>query len=155
MISKLLTDQADEGDNLINRTRRSSHHQGRRPGKHFRGTVAHAVHWDTPPSPDNFYSYNFDLAQGPIFLRWMEGATTYVHNCWTETFWTEGTRWLFYWISLLTTRSLASLATQLLNHSLARQFEHLVAQSLARQFGHPVAQSLASLGTQSLSRSPV
>lgn len=42
----------------------------------FWSDVADQFHWATPASEDKFYSYNFDVTKGPIFIKWMEGATT-------------------------------------------------------------------------------
>lgn len=42
----------------------------------FWSEIAAQFHWETPYNVDNFYSYNFDLARGPVQVKWMEGATT-------------------------------------------------------------------------------
>lgn len=31
-------------------------------------------HWKKPPKEENFLSYNFDIRNGPIFIKWLEGA---------------------------------------------------------------------------------
>nr|CAD7575214.1 unnamed protein product [Timema californicum] len=111
---------------------------------HFRGTVAHVVHWNTPLSPDNFCSYKFDLAEGPIFLRWMEGATTDVLLDGNVQDGGDQVRWLSTDKNKPTqTQDTEGGFGHPVAQSLARQFGHPVAQSLARQFSHPVAQSLA------------
>ena len=35
-------------------------------------------HFETPPNPDSYLEYNFDVAKGPISVNWMKGATTNV-----------------------------------------------------------------------------
>ncbi|XP_063986984.1 acetyl-coenzyme A synthetase [Diachasmimorpha longicaudata] len=42
----------------------------------FWGEIAKQFYWETPTSNDKFFSYNFDLNQGDIYIKWMEGATT-------------------------------------------------------------------------------
>lgn len=42
----------------------------------FWSNVAKQFHWETPYDPKNFFSYNFDISKGPIFVKWMEGAST-------------------------------------------------------------------------------
>ncbi|KAJ8890748.1 hypothetical protein PR048_010257 [Dryococelus australis] len=42
----------------------------------FWGNIAKQFHWETPISEDKFFSYNFDITKGPIFIKWLEGATT-------------------------------------------------------------------------------
>lgn len=45
------------------------------PGQ-FWSNVAKQFHWETPYDPKNFFSYNFDISKGPIYVKWMEGAST-------------------------------------------------------------------------------
>ena len=42
----------------------------------FWGEIAKEFYWETPAAEDKFFSYNFDLKKGDIFIRWMEGAST-------------------------------------------------------------------------------
>lgn len=42
----------------------------------FWGDVAKQFHWEDPPLPNKFFSYNFDIRKGPIYTKWMDGATT-------------------------------------------------------------------------------
>ncbi|XP_077265437.1 acetyl coenzyme A synthase [Temnothorax americanus] len=42
----------------------------------FWGEIAKQFYWETPATEDEFFSYNFDLSKGDIFIRWMEGAST-------------------------------------------------------------------------------
>ncbi len=35
-------------------------------------------HFETPPNPDKFLEYNFDVRKGTIDIKWMQGATTNV-----------------------------------------------------------------------------
>ncbi|XP_071646963.1 acetyl-coenzyme A synthetase [Temnothorax longispinosus] len=42
----------------------------------FWGEIAKQFYWETPAIEDKFFSYNFDLSKGDIFIRWMEGAST-------------------------------------------------------------------------------
>lgn len=40
----------------------------------FWGSFAKEFHWKKPPIEDNFLRYNFDIRNGPISIKWMEGA---------------------------------------------------------------------------------
>lgn len=42
----------------------------------FWGDIARQFHWEIPPDHNKFFSYNFDIRKGPIFTKWMDGATT-------------------------------------------------------------------------------
>lgn len=43
----------------------------------FWGKISKQFHWETPPNdPNNIFTYNFDISQGPIFIKWLEGAST-------------------------------------------------------------------------------
>lgn len=42
----------------------------------FWGEIAKQFYWETPAIEDKFFSYNFDLSKGDIFIKWMEGAST-------------------------------------------------------------------------------
>lgn len=42
----------------------------------FWGEIAKQFDWETPPDYDRFFRYNFDITKGPIFTKWMDGATT-------------------------------------------------------------------------------
>ena len=44
----------------------------------FWGKIASEFYWKTPPTKENFLSYNFDATKGPIHIKWMKGATTNV-----------------------------------------------------------------------------
>ncbi|CAG9857907.1 unnamed protein product [Phyllotreta striolata] len=44
----------------------------------FWGEIAKEFYWETPISRDKFFRYNFDITKGPIFTKWMDGATTNV-----------------------------------------------------------------------------
>ena len=48
-------------------------HSVRNPEEFWRG-IAKEFYWHSPPK--NFLSYNFDVENGPIFVKWMEGAQT-------------------------------------------------------------------------------
>lgn len=37
--------------------------------------IAKQFYWKTEPT-GKFFDYNFDCRKGPIFIKWMEGATT-------------------------------------------------------------------------------
>ncbi len=48
----------------------------------FWAPIARQLHFETPWTPGRFCQYNFDLNKGPIFIKWMDGATTNVaYNC--------------------------------------------------------------------------
>lgn len=44
----------------------------------FWSDIAKQFHWENPPhsDKDKFLQYNFDIGNGPIAIKWMEGATT-------------------------------------------------------------------------------
>lgn len=42
----------------------------------FWATIAKQFHWETESNPNDFFSYNFDNRKGPIFTKWMSGAST-------------------------------------------------------------------------------
>lgn len=44
----------------------------------FWGEIANQFYWETPAEHDRFFDYNFDVTQGPIFTKWLDGATTNV-----------------------------------------------------------------------------
>ena len=43
----------------------------------FWSKIAENFHWNSPPT-GKFLEYNFDVRNGPIFIKWMQGATTNV-----------------------------------------------------------------------------
>ena len=43
--------------------------------KEFWNDVAKQFYWKTF-APETFLEYNFDVRNGPIYVRWMKGATT-------------------------------------------------------------------------------
>ncbi|XP_034938784.1 acetyl-coenzyme A synthetase [Chelonus insularis] len=42
----------------------------------FWSEIAKQFYWESQTSNDKFFSYNFDLNQGDVFIKWMEGAST-------------------------------------------------------------------------------
>lgn len=42
----------------------------------FWGEIAKQFYWETSAIENKFFSYNFDLSKGDIFIKWMEGAST-------------------------------------------------------------------------------
>lgn len=44
----------------------------------FWGEIAKQFYFETPANVDKFFTYNFDICKGPIFTKWLEGATTNV-----------------------------------------------------------------------------
>lgn len=42
----------------------------------FWGEIAKQFYWETPAIDEKFFSYNFHLSKGEIFVKWMEGAST-------------------------------------------------------------------------------
>ncbi|XP_076758888.1 acetyl coenzyme A synthase [Xylocopa sonorina] len=42
----------------------------------FWSEIARQFYWETPAQEDKFFSYNFDLSKGDIFIKWMENAST-------------------------------------------------------------------------------
>ncbi|XP_058808196.1 acetyl-coenzyme A synthetase [Phymastichus coffea] len=54
-------------------------HMHERSIKHpaqFWGEIAKEFYWETHTTEDKFFSYNFDLSEGDIYIKWMEGAST-------------------------------------------------------------------------------
>lgn len=44
----------------------------------FWGGIAKQFYWETPIHIDRFFTYNFDVTKGPIYVKWLDGATTNV-----------------------------------------------------------------------------
>lgn len=42
----------------------------------FWGEIAKQFHWETPIDINRFFRYNFDITKGPIYTKWLDGATT-------------------------------------------------------------------------------
>lgn len=42
----------------------------------FWGDIAKQFHWETEPRSNEFFSYNFNVRNGPISIKWMSGAST-------------------------------------------------------------------------------
>ncbi|KAK7578250.1 hypothetical protein V9T40_010455 [Parthenolecanium corni] len=42
----------------------------------FWSDIAKQFHWETPIDRQKFWSYNFDTSKGPVYVKWLEGATT-------------------------------------------------------------------------------
>lgn len=42
----------------------------------FWDEIAKQFYWETQSPRDKFFSYNFDLNEGDVYIKWMEGATT-------------------------------------------------------------------------------
>ncbi|XP_059613931.1 acetyl-coenzyme A synthetase [Phlebotomus argentipes] len=42
----------------------------------FWGNIAKQFHWETAADPAKFCQYNFDISNGPVSIKWMEGAST-------------------------------------------------------------------------------
>lgn len=42
----------------------------------FWGEIVKQFHWETPIDDANFFKYNFDITQGPIFVKMFNEATT-------------------------------------------------------------------------------
>ncbi|KAK9881623.1 hypothetical protein WA026_016493 [Henosepilachna vigintioctopunctata] len=42
----------------------------------FWGDIAQHFYWQKPIDPERFFNYNFDVTKGPIFTKWLDGATT-------------------------------------------------------------------------------
>lgn len=55
---------------------RELHKKSLEDPKAFWGAIAKQFHWESEPDPNEFLSYNFDIGQGPIYTRWMSGAST-------------------------------------------------------------------------------
>lgn len=42
----------------------------------FWGEIAKQFYWEAEAKPAEFFSYNFDIRNGPIYTKWMNGAST-------------------------------------------------------------------------------
>ncbi|XP_017768260.1 PREDICTED: acetyl-coenzyme A synthetase [Nicrophorus vespilloides] len=42
----------------------------------FWGEIAKQFHWENPINYDKFFTFNFDVCKGPIYTKWLDGATT-------------------------------------------------------------------------------
>ncbi|KAL3275962.1 hypothetical protein HHI36_020694 [Cryptolaemus montrouzieri] len=42
----------------------------------FWGEISRDFHWETPIDFNRFFRYNFDITKGPVFTKWLDGATT-------------------------------------------------------------------------------
>jgi acetyl-CoA synthetase len=42
----------------------------------FWGDIAKEFYWETPIDINKFFRYNFDITKGPIYTKWLDGATT-------------------------------------------------------------------------------
>lgn len=59
----------------MDRYKEMYHHSIHEPAV-FWGEIAEEFFWKVPPSKDKFMEFNFDTRQGPVFIKWMEGAVT-------------------------------------------------------------------------------
>lgn len=57
---------------------REMYHKSVKKPAEFWGEIAKDFYWKKPPSLDNFLEYNFDVNNGPISIKWMQGAVTNV-----------------------------------------------------------------------------
>lgn len=75
----------------------------------FWGNIAKQFHWETEANPAKFFSYNFDITKGPIYTKWLEGASTNIcYNLLDRNvknglanniaFHWYVRRWAFYWL---------------------------------------------------------
>ena len=44
----------------------------------FWGEIAEQFHFEKPQTEGKFLEYNFNVKNGPVFIKWMQGATTNV-----------------------------------------------------------------------------
>ena len=48
----------------------------------FWGQIADQFYWETKPSQDEFFKYNFNVNDGPVKIEWMtDGKTNICYNC--------------------------------------------------------------------------
>lgn len=69
----------------------------------FWGDIARQFYWETPANIDKFFTYNFDIRKGPIFTKWLEGATTNIcYNLLDRNIRSgHGEKIAFFWLVLL------------------------------------------------------
>lgn len=42
----------------------------------FWSEIAKQFYWETAANIDRFFVYNFDITKGPVYIKWLDGATT-------------------------------------------------------------------------------
>lgn len=52
------------------------HEKSIKSPEQFWGEIAKEFYWETPAIDGKFFTYNFNLKEGDIFIKWMEGAST-------------------------------------------------------------------------------
>ncbi|CAB0035592.1 unnamed protein product [Trichogramma brassicae] len=52
------------------------HERSMKHPEQFWGEIAKDFYWETQTTEDKFFSYNFDINEGDIYIKWMEGAST-------------------------------------------------------------------------------
>ncbi|XP_071807196.1 acetyl-coenzyme A synthetase, cytoplasmic-like [Asterias amurensis] len=57
---------------------REMHKQSIEQPEVFWGDIAKQFHFEKPPTEGKFLEYNFNVNNGPVFIKWMQGATTNV-----------------------------------------------------------------------------
>ena len=64
----------------------------------FWGEIAAQFHWKVSPTRDNFLSYNFNVTNGPIEIKWMrDGKLNICHNALDRHLDKKGSQIAFYW----------------------------------------------------------
>lgn len=60
---------------MLHQSRLFVHRSLKHPAQ-FWGEIAKEFYWETQTTEDKFFSYNFDLNEGDIYIKWMDGAST-------------------------------------------------------------------------------
>ncbi|KAJ8668714.1 hypothetical protein QAD02_010377 [Eretmocerus hayati] len=55
---------------------KAMHERSLKHPEQFWGEIAKEFYWETHTTEDKFFSYNFDINEGDIFIKWMDGAST-------------------------------------------------------------------------------
>merc|ERR1739844_706963 len=64
----------------------------------FWGEIAEKFHWKMSPTKDNFLSYNFNVNNGPIEIKWMcDGKLNICYNALDRHLDKKGSQVAFYW----------------------------------------------------------
>lgn len=79
----------------------------------FWGNISKQFHWETPIESSNFMNFNFDISKGPIFINWLEGASTNIcYNLLDRNIKNgHGDKVAFFWYVLVFKISVAMKAT--------------------------------------------
>jgi len=77
---------------------RKMHSQSVEDPATFWGEIATKFHWKMAPTKENFLSYNFNVNNGPIEIKWMrDGKLNICYNALDRHLDKKGSQVAFYW----------------------------------------------------------